>query len=530
MGISQRTIQAIKDYSLAAIVEESGGTLKRSGREFNTHCLWHDDNSPSLNIVEDKGFMFCPVCRTKADAIDYIAKKYGLGWVDSVERAADIAGIAIEIDGGDQQEYLANRQERKSFIDRLLKEHAAYRLNLQDDRAERIRQLLIDRGITAEASKEFEIGFAPSGFFAQRITIPILNHRNEIVGFTGRTTIDQPAKYKNSEDSVIFKKKSLVFNEVRAKQYAREAASLIFVEGHLDVVSMWQHNIRNVVALQGTGAPEPDVLKRLARGAKNFVLCFDGDQGGKKASELFIGSAGSMAMAGEISINVVNLPEGKDPDEILRSGQNLYHYIATAPSWLDWIIDTWAADLDKSDTAKVTEVESRLKRLIDGLRSKALRAHYIDRAARVLANNDKEAVSIAQGWGNRAAPLKKIEWSTRTVTETRTMSERRMLRIYVHKPGLRDRLRQLLDYVHNPALRWLSLRISELESYSLVDLTPHSVMAVVSVAEPHYLQQLRTLVRPNVCIDTSEGVLAHIEKILRQDIIASELLFEDHKP
>ena len=103
------------------------------------------------------------------------------------------------------------------------------------------------------------------------------------MGWTGRATKDQPGKYKNSQDSDLFNKKSLVFNEVRAKEAARLAGSLIFVEGHLDVVSLWQHGMANVVAMQGTGAPEKFVLERLAKSVNNFILCFDGDEGGKKA-------------------------------------------------------------------------------------------------------------------------------------------------------------------------------------------------------------------------------------------------------
>ena len=84
--------------------------------------------------------------------------------------------------------------------------------------------------------------------------------------------------------------------------------------------------------------------------------------------------------------------------EVLRSGGDLYQYIAEAPSWLDWVIDEWVSHLDMDDTAMVTDVETKLKQLINGLRSKALRAHYIDRAARVLTTNAKEAEKLAKGW------------------------------------------------------------------------------------------------------------------------------------
>lgn len=530
MAINQRTLQAIKSASLSAVIEACGAPLKRVGHEFLTKCLWHEDANPSLTISDQKGFCFCHVCRKSADAIDFIQESKGYSWREAVEFAADIAGIVIETDNEDPEVAARRRAALAHALSKNESEQYRYQANLRDPKAGRIRQILKDRGLTAEAANEFGLGFASGGFFSSRITIPIYNHRNQLVGWTGRATRgkeEQPAKYKNSAEDDLFQKKLLVFNEPRALKAAREAGSLIFVEGHLDVISMWQTGIRNVVAAQGTGAPDPLVLQRLSRSVKNFILCFDGDTGGVKAAEQFISVAGPMAMKGSISVNVVTLPEGKDPDEIIRDGQDLYHYIAEAPNWLDWTIDTWAADLDKEDTAMITAVEEKLRSLIGGLKSKALRAHYIDRAARVLSSSDKEAKSIAESWGDRHDELIDREWEPRSPQQIRTAVERRMMRIYVHVPGRRDELRPLLSGVTSPALRWLAERLHELESYCMVDLTPHSVMAVVAVAEPHFLQQLRTLVRPNVTIDDTPGVLSHIYDIMGAEV-PSETFDESH--
>ena len=92
-----------------------------------------------------------------------------------------------------------------------------------------------------------------------------------------------------------------------------------------------------------------------------------------------------------------------------------------------------------------------------------------------------------------------------------------MVRLYVHRPALREQLRPLLDSVQHPPLRWLCDRLEELEQHCAIDLTPHSVMAVVAVAEPHFLQQLRTVVQPNVTIDDTPGVLSHIQRVMVVD-------------
>lgn len=521
MAITQKTMAAIKAAPLSVVIESTGASLKRVGYEFLTQCLWHEDTNPSLTISDQKGFCFCHVCREGGDAMDYLQKALGVGLRDAAEHAAKVLNIPFETDDEDPEVRAKRKAARQRILDGLKAEQETYRNNLKDKRATRIQGILKDRGLTPAASREFELGFAASGPFTGRITVPILNHYGELVGWTGRATKeDQPAKYKNSETSDVFDKKMLVFNEQRAVKASKEAGGLIFVEGHLDVIAMWQAGIRNVVAAQGTGAPDPVVLKRLARATKNITLCFDGDAGGRKAAEQFISVAGPMAMAGEMNINVVTLPEGMDPDELIRSGQDLYHYIASAPSWLDWIIDHWAGHLDKNDTAMITEVEDRLRKLINGLRSNTLRAHYIDRAARVLSVDDKEAASLASSWAtddyHHEGGLP--EWQCRSPHEIRLAVERRMLRIFVHRPEKRPELRPLLEQVQNPALVWLSERLRELEQYSTVDLTPHSVMALVACSEPHYLQQLRTLIRPNVIIDDSIGVLEHICGILGEGI------------
>jgi DNA primase len=221
-----------------------------------------------------------------------------------------------------------------------------------------------------------------------------------------------------------------------------------------------------------------------------------------------------MASAGELNINVVTLPDKKDPDEMVRNGEDLYSYIAGAPSWLDWVIDTWASALDKDNASMITEVEKRLRQLIDKLQSKALRAHYIDKASRVLSKTDKEAEKISRQWGSINIEEKVKTWTPRSPHDVRLSAERRLLRIYVHKAERREELRPLVEKITNPALVWLWNRLKDLEACSDIDLTPYSVMAVVAVSEPHYMQQLRTLIRPNVPIDDDEGVLRHLRGIM----------------
>lgn len=524
MGIAQASLDKLKSAPVSAVVEQLGGKLKKVGREFVTQCVWHEDTNPSLTINDDKGFCFCHVCRGGGDAIAYTRQRKGLDFVDAANLAASILGVELQTDGISPEEQAKRKAQRVEALNKLQKEQDLYRANLRHEKAGRIRDILAARGLEPKTSKEFGLGFAVTGFFGGRITVPIYNHLNELVGWTGRSTKskeEHPAKYKNSADGDLFHKKDLVFNEVRAKEAARMSGSLIFVEGHLDVVSLWQHGVANVVAMQGTGAPEQFVLERLARAANHFILCFDGDAGGKSAIRKFIQAAGPMAKKGQIQISVAQLPAGKDPDEVCREdGVEAFQLLtAEAMPWLDWVIDFWAADLDKTDSRHVTEVENALRAEIDGLTSNAVRAHYIDKVAIALSRDEKEAKTIVNDWGDRSVEIEKREWVPPSRERTRITTERRMLRIFVHRPEHRDQLRPFLSKVTHPPLVWLCERLQELETHCASDLTPHSVMAVVAVAEPHFMEQLRTVVQPSVTIDDSVGVLRHCADILSKDVL-----------
>jgi len=518
MAVSQTTLNRIKAAPISSVIEATGAALKRIGREYLTQCIWHEDKNPSLTVSDDKGFCYCHVCRKGGDSVDYIGQRLGLGWRDALQKTADLLSITVELVDEDPLAAARRRAEIDSARAALEADHQVFRANLKDPRAGRIRQILKDRGLTAEASKEFELGYSPEGFFSGRITVPIHDHHGKLVGFTGRATKEMPGKYKNSKDSALFNKKMLVFNEHRAKEAAHETESLIFVEGHLDVVSMWQAGIKNVVAAQGTGAPDPLVIQRLSRNLKTFILCFDGDAGGVKATEQFISVAGRLALEGKININVVTLPEGSDPDDMIRKGEDLRGLIANAPCWLDWLIDTWAASLSLDDAAAITDVEGKLKDLINGLSSKALRTHYIDKASRVLSSNDKEAAKLAKEWVSSAPVVRVKGWEPMTAWEARLRAEKRLVRLFVHRPELRQRLLPVMRQVQSPAIKWLWERLKELREVCDSDLTPHSAMAVVCVAEPHFMQQLRTIVQPTVHIDDSEGVLANLEDILERAV------------
>ena len=166
----------------------------------------------------------------------------------------------------------------------------------------------------------------------------------------------------------------------------------------------------------------------------------------------------------------------------------------------------------------ITAVEKKLRELIEGLTSRALRTHYIDKSARVLTENSKDAEKLAKEWGNKEFNQTPVEWQPRDPITARIAAEKRMVRIWVHCPEHRDRLNPMMNNLSHPPLKWLWNRLQELQEHCVTDLTPHSVMAIVAVSEPHFMTQLRTIVRPNVIIDDRAGVFNHLADILGEGI------------
>jgi DNA primase len=346
--------------------------------------------------------------------------------------------------------------------------------------------------------------------------VPIHDHRGTLVGFTGRTITEEAdtQKYKNSPTTSIFDKGALIFNEHRAVEAARVAGFMVFVEGHFDVISMWQHGIRNVVATQGTAGPSLASIKRLMRQCRRFVLCYDGDGGGNTAVESFIKVAGPLACQGEITLTVAQLPADSDPDSCIRDGIDLYSIIEAAPQWLDWQIDCWLRNVDRSDTHHFSKVEAAVRALVESIKSPALRQFYIDKAAKVLAEDPSSAAKLAKNWSKSLPQLSQSQlWSRPVPSWVRAQVERRVLRLYIHCPETRPKLQPLMGSLEGPSHVWLWNRLAELESHAL-RLTPDLVLAVLAVCEPHYTRTLRSIAVPTIKVLQEDGILEHAGKVL----------------
>lgn len=524
-SISDYTIKAVKELPFSSILEKESIEYKKIGREAVTLCPWHNDKNPSLTISDDKGFCYCFVCQTGNDAIGFIQAALGLSFSEAIERIASRNEVDVIYENIDPELAAREARRKSEILGQLEQQQSSFRSLLKDKRAQRIRDFVDERGILPETCREFGIGYSNKGFFADRITIPIHDHIGNLVGFTGRSTRDDvKPKYKNTENNEYFDKSRLIFNEHRAVKFIKESDSVIFVEGHIDVISLYQYGVKNVVAMQGTGAPSESIINRLARKTKRFIVCYDADEGGVKATEQFIKTAGPMACRGEITISIAHLPPGTDPDQCIREGIiDFFSVIENSSPWLDWQLDVWLASVDRNDTAKFSDIEKKVRELVNSIQSPVLRQFYIDKASKSLALDQASAIQVAKDWAD-SMPAIKINktWQKPTPAQTRLTVERRLVRLYVHFEDCREECRPLMDKIQSPIYRWAWSRVREIEEVSTGTTIKDVLTAVLIVSEPHYTRQLRPIIRPTIKVTKNIAIMEHIKYVLSQELVVSD--------
>jgi DNA primase len=331
--------------SLSALI---GKTVKltRAGREMKGCCPFHNEKTPSFYVNDDKGFYHCFGCSAHGDAIRWMTDQRGLPFMDAVKELAATAGL--EVPAPSRQE--AERAERaKSLHDVMQAAADWFEQQLGGLDGAEARALLERRGISDATRRAFNFGFAPDARgrlrtalkdfgdamlieagllisvegkepydrFRGRLMIPIRDPRGRVIAFGGRIIGDGEPKYLNSPDTPLFDKGRTLYNLDRALPAARKADRVIVVEGYMDAIALAQAGIGEAVAPLGTALTEAQ-LERLWRIADVPLLCFDGDNAGQKAALRAAHRALPMLAPG-LSLAFVTLPEGQDPDDLVRA-------------------------------------------------------------------------------------------------------------------------------------------------------------------------------------------------------------------
>ena len=323
--------------------------LQRKGREHTGLCPFHNEKTPSFTVNEDKGFYHCFGCGAHGDAISFVMQSEGLSFPDAVERLAAEAGLEVPKPSPEAAAAAARQASLLEVVEAAAK---AFEAALAATEGREARGYLEDRGLRGDTIAAFRLGFAPErrGFLSERlgaegikpeqmieaglakrdeqsgllreyffgrVIFPIADRRGRIVGFGGRRMGEGGPKYLNSPDGPLFHKGQLLYNLGRAGEALRKGESrLLLVEGYMDVIALAQAGIAAAVAPLGTAVTEAQ-LETAWRLVDEPTLCLDGDEAGRRAANRLADRALPILKPGK-SLSCVFLPEGEDPDSLVR--------------------------------------------------------------------------------------------------------------------------------------------------------------------------------------------------------------------
>ncbi len=388
------------------IAELIGGriSLRRAGANFIARCPFHNEKTPSFTVNAAKQFYHCFGCGVSGDAIRFLTEYDGLHFVEAVEMLASLAGMVIPTETKEH----SNASTRSTPVYAILGEASLfYQAELRRHPvAPRVHKYLKGRGLTGKVAKQFELGFSPptwdalvnhlgtsaerlealsaaglivkkeSGHFydrfRDRIMFPIRDRRGRVIGFGGRVIGSEgEPKYLNSPETLVFNKGHELYGLYEARLGNRTLSSLLVVEGYLDVVSLAQFGIKNVVATLGTALTEKQV-DVLFKQVSELIFCFDGDKAGSAAAKRALPLILPHMKEGR-RVRFIVLPEGSDPDSCVRQEGEVAFLdrIQRAMTLSDFLFETLAANLDlnhlDSRAQLITMAKPLLKLLPEGV-------------------------------------------------------------------------------------------------------------------------------------------------------------------
>lgn len=439
--IRESDIAAIRERNrLDDIVGEYVALRPAGGGALKGLCPFHDEKTPSFNVRPEHGTFHCFGCGEGGDVIKFVMQIEYLGFVESVERLADRAGLRLTYVGGDGGQPKRDKGSRARLVEANKAAQVFYAGQLRSDAARPAREFLSERGFDGEAAAKFGCGFAPAGWdtltkhllshgfqleelyeaqlakegrrgpidrFHRRLMWPIKDLGGDVVGFGARRLFDDDlieAKYLNTGESPLYKKSQVLFGIDHAKREIARKHQVVVVEGYTDVMAMHQAGVSTAVASSGTafGNDHMAALRRLLMDDDTFrgevIFTFDGDEAGRKAA--LKAFEGEQTFAGQTYIAVA--AEGMDPCELrLNNGDAAVRdMVARRTPLFEFAIRRMLSDHD------LDSVDGQVAAL---RRTVPLVARIKDRASR-----DGYAAKLAwwAGWQDEAMVVRRVRESS----------------------------------------------------------------------------------------------------------------------
>ncbi|GMU95500.1 DNA primase [Ignavibacterium album] len=407
MRISESKIEEIRNAANIVDVVSEYVQLRKRGRNYIGLCPFHSEKTPSFTVSDEKQIYHCFGCHNGGNVFKFLMEYKKISFIEAVQELAEQFGIELNYDdsvpeGQSEQEILfdINTEVARYFSNNLL----------NDGEGQIARDYFQKRNIKVQTMRAFGLGYALNGWenlvsflkqknidlekalqlgligrnkdgrvydkLAGRIIFPIFSPNGRVVAFAGRKLRedDTGGKYINSPESIIYVKGRILYGLSFAKDEIRKLDKAIIVEGYMDLISLYQAGIKNVVAVSGTALTD-DQAQLLSRYTKNVVLLFDADTAGISASMRSI----EILLRKDFDVKIATLPSGEDPDSFVNKyGKDEFEeVIKRSENFLEYQTAYYEKQGMFNDPTKAAEAIRELVRVISLVQDDLKRAFLV---------------------------------------------------------------------------------------------------------------------------------------------------------
>lgn len=453
--------------------------LKRAGRNFKGLSPFGDEKTPSFVVSPEKQIWHDFSSGKGGNVFSFVMEMEGLDFKAALELLARKAGVDL----GQFQGRSGSNTELKERLYQALELAARFYQVQFSKNTVTLDYVLKNRRFSKATALTFRLGYSPNtgtglmdflvrkGFseqemqkaglitkryhgsadmFRGRLMIPLQDAQGKVIGFTarildmqnGRPDLDGP-KYINTPATLLYDKSRHVYGLHLAKEQIRKQGFAVLVEGNLDVIASHQAAVTNVVATAGTALTEPH-LKTLSRFAGDVRLAFDADKAGLAATERAIPIASKVG----VSLSIVTIPDGKDPDDLIKQSPEAWEKVITDHQYaLDWLIERYQKQLDITTGQGKREFSDILLPTVRGLKDPVEQDHYLTMISK-LTGVSASALNTKFATEQTSRPLRKKTTQQRAETDQMQLewakTQDHLLSLALVRPDLRDQL-DLLD-------------------------------------------------------------------------------------
>ena len=520
------TIEEVKQRADIVDVISGRVVLRKRGKEFVGLCPFHDEKSPSFTVNQAKQMYYCFGCGAGGNAFKFLMELEKRSFSEVVLDLAKTYQVQVKTVEPEHRQELQRQislREQLYEISALTAKFYEHALR-QPQGQEPLAYLKSERQLSEETIQQFQLGYAPQGWetlysylveqkhypaqlveqaglivprksggsgyydrFRNRVMIPIRDTQGRVIGFGGRALGDEQPKYLNSPETELFDKGKTLFALDTAKIAISKADQAVVVEGYFDAIALHAAGIGNAVASLGT-ALSLNQVRQLLRytDSKQIILNFDADKAGTQAAERAIGEIEKLAYQGEVQLRVLNIPDGKDADEFLKtySPEQYRELLKTAPLWLDWQLQQMLINQDLKQADTYQQITKKIIKLLTNITDDNQLTHYLQKCAEILSKGDYRLTKmladnllnqVINDWGKRLSqdesltmPLlirKKLKPTSKQYKKQTTSNEKnhskesfsavartlleeaegQLLQIYLHCPEYRQDVRESIE-------------------------------------------------------------------------------------